>query len=162
MGAAIWFLSEVSSQDQQLQELFHIILHSLSTFPHFSLIFSLSHFLPLSISLWECESEIERFEKKQVSSRFSRGTTNPTIAIHHSPPIPSTSLLTSSYFDALKKCFKRAFYKSNVHYYPQSWFIPDFFKSQSLSFCLYHSFLLYLFLFIYFIFVLFYLFFPIN
>lgn len=120
MGAAIWFLSEVSSQDQQLQELFHIILHSLSTFPHFSLIFSLSHFLPLSISLWECESEIERFEKKQVSSRFSRGTTNPTIAIHHSPPIPSTSLLTSSYFDALKKCFKRAFYKSNVHYYPQS------------------------------------------
>ena len=128
------------------------------TFLSFSVIFSL-----LSIPLWECESEIQRFKKKRESwRRFPRGD-NPTLpptppspfTIHHSPFTthhpshpPHSSLHTPHLFsfNALKKCFQKAIYKSNVQYYLQSSFIPDFFKSQSLSFCQYYSFLLYLFL----------------
>ena len=91
------------------------------TFLSFSVIFS-----PLSISLWECESEIQRFKKKRESwRRFPRGD-NPTLpptppspfTIHHSPltthPIhltPHSTLLTSSHLTLLKNVFKKQFTK---------------------------------------------------
>ena len=91
------------------------------TFLSFSVIFSL-----LSIPLWECESEIQRFKKKRESwRRFPRGD-NPTLpptppspfTIHHSPltthPIhltPHSTLLTSSHLTLLKNVFKKQFTK---------------------------------------------------